>query len=153
MIMNGSWRTFTAVPQAPPKLNALLVQCLEVKPQERPSFEQILSELNGPIKDEIDENNFIRQPVGSHIHASGLHGSAENGGSLINDNISMHGGVIPVDQPEADIDTDAKFMRNPMLSTGFRGTNDSRLSQRFSQCDIMSEVELSRVEVVTRTEV
>jgi len=49
------WRTFTAVPQAPPMLNALLVQCLEVEPQSRPTFEQVLSKLSGPVKDEINE--------------------------------------------------------------------------------------------------
>jgi len=186
------WRTFTAVPHAPPKLNALLVQCLEVKPQDRPFFEQILSELSGPIKHEIDESNFDRQPLSSYNNASGLHGSSENSVSLNSDAIDssesnggFFDGANPADktrlraasllqQRAVSSDSDkaslnyprletqeaegrneagAEFMRNPILSSGARKTNDSRLSQQFSQYGRPSVVELSRVEVVTHTEV
>jgi len=143
-ITDGTWRAFATVPDAPPKLNALLIQCLEVEPQARPSFEQVLSELSGPIKDEIDQSNFSREPIGSY-DASSLHDASENSGSVVdsdNSHDDIKSGTLPVDQLGAENDAKAEYMRNPMLSSGARGSEESRLSQR-----------LSRVEVVTQTEV
>ena len=183
-ITDGSWRTFATVPQAPPKLNALLIQCLEVKPQDRPTFEQILSEMSGPIKSEIDESNFKRQPAGSYGSASGLYGSSDSSGGYLIDSNESNDGIFDransadknrlkaassLQQQGVTSDSDyarpgsqgvsglaeaeAEYMRNPMLPAAARSTDKPSLSDRFSQNDRSSELELSRVEVVTHTEV
>jgi|GEM_PF-4008586 len=94
------WRAFATVPQAPPKLNALLIQCLEVEPQDRPTFERILSELCGPIKSEIDEGNYDRLPNDSHDDPPGLDADSERGGGP-SGNVGSGGsdGSFGVDNP------------------------------------------------------
>jgi hypothetical protein len=183
------WRTFTAVPQAPPKLNALLVQCLEVKSEDRLTFEQILSELSGLIKDEIEDGNFDRQPVGSCDDSASL--DANDSGVDVEDNsesdgffdsanpadktrlraaslIQQQAGTSEPNEPplellphltsqggidETEANAGAEFMRNPMNSVATRGTDDSRLSQRFSQGGRHSEYGNYRGDLATCTEV
>jgi hypothetical protein len=61
-IVDGSWRAFATVAHAPPQLNALLLQCLEVQPRDRPTFDQVLADLSGPVKDQVNSGTFERQP-------------------------------------------------------------------------------------------
>ena len=179
--MDGSWRTFATVPQAPPKLNALLIQCLDLEPQARPTFEDVLSDLSGAIKIETEVGNFDRQPVGNCDDID-LEDESESDGNVENSSASdgFFDGANPIDktrlraasllQQQAGDDksseasrletlgtnsrahTEGDASRNPMIPAATHGTYEEHLSQQLSQCGRPS-TEIPRVEKVTYMEV
>ena len=57
------WRPVTLetpIPHAPQTINALIVRCCSADPSARPSFEEILTELGGQCKTEIEASVFKR---------------------------------------------------------------------------------------------
>ena len=61
---DGSWRPVTTdnpIAHAPPTINSLIIRCCKQDPDERPSFEEILHELTGICKHEIDGRNYTRK--------------------------------------------------------------------------------------------
>jgi len=180
-ITDGSWRAFATVPQAPPKLNALLIQCLDLEPQARPTFEDILSELSGAIKSETEDGNFDRQPVGN-CDDFDLLDESESDGNVESSSASdgFFDGANPIDktrfraasllqQQAGDYKSseaprlesqgtngrahaEGDASRNPMIPAATHDTSEEHLSQQLSQVGRPS-TELPRVEKVTYTEV
>ena len=134
-INDGSWRAFATVPQAPPKLNALLIQCLDLEPQARPTFEDILSELSGAIKSETEDGNFDRQPVGN-CDDFDLLDESESDGNVESSSASdgFFDGTNPIDktrlraasllqQQAGDYKSSEESLQTPQIGTQEAGNN------------------------------
>jgi serine/threonine protein kinase len=68
------WRPVTdenPISFAPPTINSLIVRCCDHDPSQRPSFIQILEELNGKCKKEIESIKFIRK-INKEVSNDGL---------------------------------------------------------------------------------
>eukprot|EP00615_Pteridomonas_danica_P013034 CAMPEP_0114347052 /NCGR_PEP_ID=MMETSP0101-20121206/13573_1 /TAXON_ID=38822 ORGANISM="Pteridomonas danica, Strain PT" /NCGR_SAMPLE_ID=MMETSP0101 /ASSEMBLY_ACC=CAM_ASM_000211 /LENGTH=143 /DNA_ID=CAMNT_0001484093 /DNA_START=1 /DNA_END=432 /DNA_ORIENTATION=+ len=66
---NG-WRPVTdenPINCAPPTINSLIVRCCKHDASQRPSFEMILNELYGVVKEEVDKQRFHRKYESEHV--------------------------------------------------------------------------------------
>lgn len=62
-MVDGTWRPVTTdnpIAHAPPTINSLIIRCCDQDPDRRPSFDEILHELMGSSKNEIDNQTFNR---------------------------------------------------------------------------------------------
>ena len=70
---DGSWRPVTTdnpIAQAPPTINSLIIRCCDHNPDNRPSFNEILHELSGVCKEEIDNCIFTRKAEQTRVFDS-----------------------------------------------------------------------------------
>ena len=74
------WRPVTLenpVSFAPPSVSSLIVRCCAQDPRERPTFPEILDELNGVCKEEVERGHFLRRPPA--VRRQGAQAAAASG--------------------------------------------------------------------------